>query len=168
MTKNEKGPQRWLRPPFRFGLTGLLSFGRLGLRRGGLLLASLAARVAALSDTRRLTGAATQVIELGATNGAAADDLDRVDGRRIEREDALDTFAEADLANGEVGADALVRAGDADALEILDTGALAFDHLDADAQRVAGAEFGDGAGRRQFVDLFALEGLNQVHVVLKP
>ena len=45
----------------------------------------------------------------------------------------------------------------------LDAGAVAFDHLDADAQRVAGAEFGNGLVGGQRVDGFALEGLDQVH-----
>ena len=116
-----------------------------GLSLRLLGLGGFAARVAALGDAGRLAGAAAQIIELGAADGAAADDLDRIDVRRIEREDALDALAEADLADGEAGADALVRAGDADAFEILDAGALAFDDLDADAQRVAGAEFGDRA-----------------------
>ena len=113
----------------------------------------------------RLTGAAAQVIELGAADIAAAHDLDLVDDRRIEREDALDALAEADLADGEAGADALVGAGDAHAFERLDAGAVAFDHLDADAQRVAGAEFGNGLVGGQRVNGFALEGLDQVHFV---
>ncbi len=111
-------------------------------------LRRVAAGVAALGDAGRLTGAATQVIELGAADGAAADDLDHVDNRRIKREDALDALAEADLADGEARADALVRAGDAHAFERLDAGAVAFDDLDADAERVAGAEFGDLSCRR--------------------
>src|SRR5689334_4018535 len=100
-----------VQPPLGFGLRGL------------------AARVAALGNTSRLTGAATQIVELGATNGTAADDLDLVDDRRIERENALDTFAERNLADGEAGADALVGAGDADAFERLDAATVAFDDL---------------------------------------
>jgi hypothetical protein len=59
----------------------------------------------------RLAGAAAQIIELCAADGAAAHDLDRLDVRAVQREDALDAFAEADLADGEVGAQtALERA----------------------------------------------------------
>jgi hypothetical protein len=82
---------------------------------------------------------------------------------RIEREDALNAFAEADLADREAGADALVGAGDADAFEILDAGAVAFDDLDADAERVARAEFGNGLVGGERVNGFALEGLDKVH-----
>src|SRR3546814_14046064 len=53
--------------------------------------------VAALGDARRLAGAAAQVIELGATHGALADDGDRIDVGRIKREDALDAFTERNL-----------------------------------------------------------------------
>src|SRR5215469_3491778 len=79
--------------------------------------AELVAR--AFGDARRLAGAATQVIELGATNGPAPHDLDRGDARRIKREDTLHAFAIADLAQREVGVDPGVLTGDADALERL-------------------------------------------------
>src|SRR5437868_4413673 len=118
---------------------------------------------AALGDAGGFTGAAAQVIKLGAADVAAAHHLDMVDDRRIEREDALDALAETDLAHREAGADALVRAGDAHPLEILHASAVAFDHLDADAQRVARAEFGDGLVLGERVNGFALERLDQVH-----
>src|SRR6185295_19436817 len=73
--------------------------GLAGRRSFGLA----AANGPALGDTRRLSGAAAQIIELGPAHVAAADHLDMVDDRRIEREDALDAFAEADLADGEAG-----------------------------------------------------------------
>src|SRR5579875_2389902 len=126
-------------------------------RRGGL------ARVAAFGDARRLAGAAAQIIELGATHGTLADDGNRLDVGRIEREDALDAFAERNLADGERRAHALVGAGDAHALEILHAGAVALDHLDADAQRVTRAEFGDLVGLVELGDLLGLEGLDEVH-----
>jgi hypothetical protein len=69
-------------------------------------------------------------------------DLDRFHVRRVEREDALDALAEADLADGEGAAEAAIGAGDADAFEILDAGALALDHLHADTQRVTGRNSG--------------------------
>src|ERR1019366_241343 len=54
-----------------------------------------------------LAAAVAQVIELGAAHGPAALDLDGLDHRREHRKHALDAFAEADLADGEV----LLQAG---------------------------------------------------------
>src|SRR6476469_4473783 len=141
-----------------------LAFGSR-FRPGALGGSHIATDVAALGDAGGLAGPSAQVIKLGAADIAAAHDFDMVDDRRIEREDALDALAERNLADGEAGADALVGAGDADALEILDSGALAFDDLDAHPERVAGAEFGNGLVGRERVDRFALEGLDQVHFV---
>jgi len=62
----------------------------------------------------------------------------------VEREDALDTDAVRDLADGEGGPDAVPATGDADALEGLQTLLLPFLHADVHAERVAGAERGDG------------------------
>ena len=58
-------------------------------------------------------------------------------------------------------------AGDAHAFEHLDAGAVAFDDLHADAQRVAGAEFGDVLVGGQRVNGFALERLDQVHCLTR-
>src|SRR4029079_10638040 len=154
-------PTKNIWTPAFAGVQASLGFGRLGL--GALPARNLAADVAALGDARGLTGASAQIVELGPADVAAAHDLDLVDDRRIEREDALDALAEADLADGEAGTNALVGAGDAHALERLHAGAVAFDHLDADAERVARAEFGDGLVLGQRVDRFALQGLDQVH-----
>src|SRR5690348_12143332 len=77
-------------------------------------------RVATLGDTRRLAAATAQVIELRAAHGATAHDLDRIDDRRVEREDALDALAERNLADGEVGVHALVGPRDAHAFVHLD------------------------------------------------
>src|SRR5690606_17660238 len=111
--------------------------------------ALLADGLLALGDAGALAGAAAQVIELGAADDAAADHLDVLDVRRVEREDALDAFAEAHLADGEIAVDAAVRAGDADAFVVLHAGALALDHAHAHAHGVAGAEFGN---RLRFVE----------------
>src|SRR3954468_1025085 len=134
-----------------------------GLRRslGGVELAG----VAALGDTGRFAGASAQIIKLGAADRAAADDLDRLDVRRIKREDALDALAEADLADREGAAEAAIGPRDADAFEILDAGALAFDHLDADAEGIARAEFGDGLGLAELLDGLGLELLDEVHLI---
>src|SRR4051812_28103293 len=124
------------------------------------------ARIAALGDTRRLAGAATQIIKLGAPNDALADDLDRIDVGRIEREHTLDAFAERNLTDGEAAAHALVRARDAHALIGLDTAAFAFDHLHADLERIARTELGDRALFRQRGNLLGFELLDEVHLIL--
>ena len=115
-------------------------------------------------DPCALTTAAAEEVKFGAANGASANDLDRIDVRRVKREDPLDALAEADLADGEARAEPAIGAGDADALEILDSGTLAFDHANADTKRVAGAEFGDGALLGEALDLLGLELLDDVHV----
>src|SRR3546814_9769041 len=120
-------------------------------------------RSAHLRNTRRFASAAAKIVKLRTTHGTLAEDGNAVDCGRIEREHALDTFAERHLAHGEVGAHALVRAGDAHAFEILHTGAFAFDHLHADFQRVAGTE-----GRNGLVglgDFFGFDRLDEVHVL---
>src|ERR1700710_3080983 len=120
---------------------------------------------AGLGGAGRFSGGGAQIIELGAADGAAADDLDRFDVGRIKREDALDTLAEADLADREGAAEAAIGPRDADAFEILDAGALALDHLDADAERIARAEFGDGLGLAELLDGLGLELLDEVHLI---
>src|SRR5688500_10116844 len=133
----------------------------LGL--GGLGLAVLGLVVPALGDARGLAAAVAQVIQLGAADGTAADDLDRVDARAIQREDALDALAIADLADGEVAVQAGILAADADALISLHALARAFDDLDVHLDGVAGLEVRDLAVGRQLVDLFLLDRLNDVH-----
>ena len=119
------------------------------------------ARVGALGDAGRLSAAVAQVIELGATDLAAADDLDRIDQRRVDREDALDALAVGDLADREGLVQPAAGARDADALVGLDAGALAFDHLHVDHDGVAGLEIRDGLAERG--DLLALELFDDVH-----
>src|SRR5262249_36969410 len=87
---------------------------RLRRRRFRLAARTLGARFAlALGDARLLAGAAAEIIELGAANGAFAHHLDRDDARRIEREDALDALAIGNLAQGEARIDAGILARDA-------------------------------------------------------
>src|SRR5206468_1178211 len=82
------------RRPNGLGLASALGFGLRALPARHVALDH-----PALGDARRLAGASAQIIELGPADVAAADDLDRIDDRRIEREDALDPLAEADLAD---------------------------------------------------------------------
>src|ERR1700686_4698926 len=65
-------------------------------------LASLfGGRVGALGDARRFAPAIPQIVKLCAANLAPAQDLDRVDHRRIDGENALDALAVGNLTDGE-------------------------------------------------------------------
>src|SRR3569623_1391588 len=151
----KRAPELMLRRPLSLGRkTACLLGGNAFLGR---------ARVAALGDARRLAGTATQIIELGTTHRALADHFDAVDVRRIEREDALDALTERNLAHGEVGAHALVRTRDAHAFVVLDAGALAFDHLDTDLERIARAEIGKLLRFVELGDVLRLDRLDEVH-----
>src|SRR5688572_2209684 len=79
-------------------------------------------------------------------------------------EGALDALAGGDLAHDERGVEAAVALGDHHALEGLQALALAFHHVDAHHDSVAGREVGDVA--RQPLDLFLLDGLDQIHFQL--
>src|SRR3546814_8993849 len=76
---------------------------RLGLGKSPLALAGFRPVIAALRNTRRFASAAAKIVKLRTTHGTLADDGNAVDVGRIEREHALDTFAERHLAHGEVG-----------------------------------------------------------------
>ena len=121
------------------------------------------ARVRALDDAGRLTAAAAEVIELRATDLAAADDFDLGDVGRVDRENALDALAVGDLADREVLVDAGAGAADDDALVGLGADVIALDDLHHHLDGVAGAEFGHAALRRDGVHLLALDLLDNVH-----
>ncbi|CDO37734.1 hypothetical protein SPHV1_390003 [Novosphingobium sp. KN65.2] len=119
------------------------------------------ANIAALGDAGALTGTTAQVVQLGTTHDAAANHGDRIDVRRVQRENAFHAFTEADLADGEVRTHATVRTRDAHAFEVLDAGTGTFDDLHADADGVARTELRDIlAGLGNFL---GLDLLNQVH-----
>ena len=124
---------------------------------------ALALHLLALGDAGRLAAPAAQIIELGPAHPAAPHHLDRVDQRRMDREDALDALAIGNLAHGEILVQPAARAADADALIGLHARALAFDHLDVDAQRVAGTEFGDFAFLGERRSLLFFELLDDIH-----
>src|SRR5438874_4695600 len=130
---------------------------------GDELLADGGGALGLFDDAGRLAAQLTQVIQLGATHLAAAHNLDRVDHGRHHGKYALDAFAVGDLANGEALVEPAAGTADADAFIGLHAGALAFDHLDVDDHGVAGAEFRDRLGRRQFIELLFFELLNEVH-----
>src|SRR5476649_1946708 len=94
----------------------------------------------AFGDARRLTATAAQVIQLCPADIAAADQLDRVQTRAVERKYALDAFAIADLADREGRVHAGIAPGDDHALEGLDALARAFDDLHVHTDGVAGGK----------------------------
>src|SRR5450759_4494012 len=96
-----------VRAPARVARTGLCQ--RTGSYRGhtgsnegrtGRVASASGRHVALLLDLGSLTAQVAQVVQLGATHVTAGDDLDLLDDRAVQREGALDTDAEADLANG--------------------------------------------------------------------
>src|SRR5205823_10183254 len=88
-------------------------------------------------------------------------DLDRLDARAIQREDALDAGAEAHLAHREGRARAGAVALDDHALEYLDAGLVAFDDLVVHLDGVAAAKLGNVAANLalfEVVNDWALHG----------
>src|SRR5258708_12843792 len=83
----------------------------------------------ALGNARRLAAPSAQIIELGAPHLAAPHDLDGIDHRRVERENAFHPLAVGDLAHREILVEPGAGAPDAHALVSLDARALAFNHL---------------------------------------
>lgn len=81
-------------------------------------------------DTCSLAAQVTQVIELCAADLAAADNIDVIDDRCVQRENALDTDAEADLSYCDRFTRTAVLAGDDNAFKNLK--ALLIRLLDAD------------------------------------
>src|SRR5271157_2388982 len=94
----------------------------------------------ALAQARRFALQAAQVVQLGAAHAAGAHDVDMVDHRSVQRENALDAGAEAGLANGDGLAHAGVIAADHGALEGLQAFLVAFPDLHVDADGVANPE----------------------------
>src|SRR5947209_12923822 len=115
--------------------------------------------LALLLDLGGLAAQLAEVVELGAAHVAARHDLDLLHDRGVHREGALDTDAEADLADGEGLADPAALAPDDDALEDLDAGAVALDHADVDLDGVTRPERGDV--RPQRVGVESVQGVHR-------
>ena len=109
-------------------------------------------RVALLADLCLLAAKCTQVVELGATDVTAADELDVVDYRRVDRELTLDADLERDLSDVEGFADAVTVTADNNTLENLDTAAVTFNNVYVNLHRVTDAEVGDVATKRRGVN----------------
>src|SRR5450830_781797 len=119
-----------------------------------------------LLDLGLLAAQRAEVVQLRAAHVTARDDLDGLEARGVHRERALDTDAEADLADREGLADPAAAARDDDALEHLDPCARAFDDLDVHLEGVAGAEGRDVGPQRCGIDL--VEGMHGVRFLALP
>ena len=109
-------------------------------------------RIALFADFCLLAAKRAQVVELGATHVAAADELDVVDDRRVDRELSLDADLERDLADVECLADSVTVSADNNTLENLDSAAVTFNNVDVNLHRVTDAEVGDVAAERRGIN----------------
>src|SRR5713226_3836871 len=78
-----------------------------------------------------------EVVQLRAADFRRASDLDLLDRRRVQREDALDALPERHLADREGRARATSMQADDDTLEDLDALLVTFPHLDRHLDGVA-------------------------------
>jgi hypothetical protein len=118
-------------------------------------------KVALLLDLRLLAAKATEVVQLGATNSTAADDLDVVNDRGVHGEGTLNANLKADLTNAERLADAFTGAADDNTLEDLDAGAGAFNDIDVNLDGVTCPKIGDVVPEG-----CCIEVVKNVHVLL--
>src|SRR5690606_41466763 len=112
--------------------------------------------IGVLSDPGRLTATVTEVVELRAASLTAADNLDTLDQRGVDREHALDAFTVGNLANREALAQTATRTGDANAFIGLHAGACAFRYAHENADAVAGRKLRKSALCCNFGGLFGL------------
>src|SRR5690606_11259913 len=106
---------------------------------------------------RRLAAQVAQEVQLRTADLRTAHDVDLVDDRRMQRENALDTLAERHLAHREGGARAAAVLADHQAFEHLDAFLLALAHLHVDADGIAGPHGGTG------LQVWLLHGFNRLH-----
>src|SRR4029453_6246763 len=110
-----------------------------GSRRRQSLEASARSRL----DAGSLADAVAQVVEARAPDTPNSRDVDLLDERRVEGEDALDADAVAYAAYGEAGACSARADADDDAFEDLDPLAVALDDFGVDADGVARPKVAD-------------------------
>lgn len=94
-------------------------------------------------DTGSLAAEFTQVIKLCTANLAAADNVNVVNDRCVQRENAFDTNAKANFAYRNGLANAAVLAGDDNAFKNLKAFLVAFLNADVHLNGVAGLECGN-------------------------
>jgi len=108
--------------------------------------------VALLFDLGLLAAKCAQVVQLGATNISARDDLNVVDYWGVNGEGTLDAHLEAHLADREGLTNAVARTTDYDALEHLNTRARTFDDVYVNLDVVAGTELRNVVFEGRLVD----------------
>src|SRR5436190_5235020 len=134
--RSTRGPSTLPPNRLRGGFGGRIGGGGRALRLVGLFAALLAL------DAGGLALELAQIVEPRAPDFAARHDLDPLDARRVQREDALDADAVRDLPDREGGARTAAVLADHDALEDLDALLVAFLDQRVNANAVAGAKIG--------------------------
>ena len=92
------------------------------------------------------------VVQLCTAHIAAADNLNLLDHRRVNREGTLNTNTERNLANGEGLAHTRALAANNEALENLHTAVLTFNNVHVNVEGVAGGELGNVVTKGLLVD----------------
>jgi hypothetical protein len=114
----------------------------------------------AFLDAGSLAAEVAKIIQLSTADLTTTDDIDVIDDSRVQREDALNTDAEAYLADGNGLADASVLTGDADALKGLEAFLVAFLDADVDTQRIARLK-----RRNAVLNLCVLNNIESIHFI---
>ena len=109
---------------------------------------------AILFDAGGFARSIPEVVELGATDAAVAEDFDFFDAGGVEQERALDPYAVGDAANGEGLLKTSPAPGDDDALEGLGSLPSAFDDADRYLDEIARGEFGHLGAKLRLFELF--------------
>src|SRR5262245_55541160 len=137
-----------LEPRLKAGLKAIFLCFRL-LVAAGRMLPSVA-----LADAGRLAAQGAQEIKFGSAYAPVFDDVDVIDDRRVEREDALDAHAERGLAHCDRLTDAFPATRDYNPLERLQPLlGLALLDPNVNADGVAGNEIRDVAFQLRFFNI---------------
>lgn len=109
-------------------------------------------RVALLANLCRLTAKLAKVVQLGAANISAANELDVVDDGRVNGELSLNSNLERHLTNAECFANSVTGARNDDTLEYLNTASGTFDDVDVNLDVVSDSEVGNVGAQRRCVN----------------
>ena len=115
-----------------------------------------------LLDASSLADTIAQVVELGSPHITATYHLDGMNDGRMEREDALDSDAKAELADCERSSGAATVAGDNNTLKDLNALAAAFDDAHVNTHGVAGPKV-----RYVVAQVCGLDLIDRIHGVLR-
>lgn len=118
-------------------------------------------------NTGSLTGAITQVVELGTANITATLHFDAGDRRSVELERTFNTFTAGDLTNNKGGVQTAVAASDHNTFVSLDALAGTFNNVHVHDNRVTGSEFRIGLASGHAGDFFLFQRLDKIHFFLQ-